>query len=135
VTPIPRALGWLPVALLVGVAGLHFALVRCCQLHPWLGGGFGMFSTVDERRLLAWRIDAGGEQPLELPYALEDAAERAEALPREARVRAVAEALAASLTGARAVRAEVWEMRFGPEMQREPQRLRAVRVEVAPGAP
>jgi hypothetical protein len=133
VTPLPRALRWLPVALLAGVAVMHFALVRCCSLHPWLGGGFGMFSTVDERRLLAFRIGAGGEQPLELPYELEDAAERAEALPREARVRAVAEALAAQQPGAQAVRVEVWEMRFGPEMERQPQRLRAVRVEVAPG--
>ena len=89
-----RALSWLPVALLVAVAAAHFGLVRCCALHPWLGGGFGMFSTVDERHFRALRIDAEGEQPVELPPELEDAAERAEALPSEARLRALAGALA-----------------------------------------
>jgi hypothetical protein len=91
-----------------------------------------MFSTVDERRLVAWRVGPQGEQPLELPHELEDAAERAEALPVERRLRAIAEALAAGLPGAEAVRVEVWETRFGPEMQRRPSRLRAERVEVAP---
>jgi len=118
--------------LLLGVAAMHFALVRCCQLHPWLGGGFGMFSTVDERRLLAWRIGPEGEGPLALPYELEDAAERAEALPGERRLRAIAAALAADLPGAQAVRVEVWETRFGPEMEREPHRLRAALVGVPP---
>lgn len=94
-----------------------------------------MFSTVDERRLLAFRIGPEGESPLEIPGELEDAAERVAALPAEWPLRAFAEALAAGAGEAQAVRVEVWEMRFGPEMEREPQRLRALRVEVTPKAP
>lgn len=107
-------------------------LVRCCELHPWLGGGFGMFSTVDERRLLAWRVGSGGESPLDIPDELEDAAERVTALPAEWPLRAFAEALAARDGASQAVRVEVWEMRFGPEMEREPHRLRALQVEGNP---
>ena len=89
-----------------------------------------MFSTVDERQLSAWRVGPDGEAPLELPEELEDAAERAEALPSEGRLRALAEALASRAAGG-GVRVEVWEMRFGPAMEREPRRLGAA--EVGPG--
>jgi hypothetical protein len=112
------------VALLLALAGLHFALVRCCSLHPWLGGGFGMFSTVDERQLRLFRVDAGGERPLEVPPELEDFAERVEALPIETWLRAFVGALAEDpeLAGA-ALRAEVWETRFDASMRPVPRRL------------
>jgi hypothetical protein len=133
-TPTRRALAWLPIALLAGVVGLHFALVACCSLNPWLGGGFGMFSTVDERRVLAVATERDAERPIELPEELEDAADRAAALPTGARLRAIAEALADDPPpGARAVRVEAWRMRFGPAFERRPQRLGAAEVEVAPG--
>jgi hypothetical protein len=122
-----RALAWAPVALLLALAGAHFALVRCCALHPWLGGGFGMFSTVDARHLQAWRQEDGAWAPVELPPDLEDAAERAEALPSRARLRSLARALARSGPGA-PVRVEVWETRFDAAMQPVPRRLRAEEV-------
>src|SRR4030095_13118057 len=90
-----RALSGLPVWLLLALAASRLALRRCCQLHPWLGGGFGMFSSVDERRLRASRTDAGGERELVLPPELDDAAERAEAFPVESWLRWIAETLAA----------------------------------------
>ena len=134
-SPLRRALPWLPLALLAGVAAEHFALVACCGLHPWLGGGFGMFSTVDERRLVAVAVGAHGEEPIELPAAFDDAADRAEALPTERRLRAIAEQLAADPPPvARAIRVEVWETRFGPRFDPRFERLGAVQVEVpAPG--
>jgi hypothetical protein len=122
------------VALLLALAALHFALVRCCALHPWLGGGFGMFSTVDERRLRLFRIDAGGERQLDVPPELEDAAERVEALPSEAWLRAFVGALAEDpeLAGA-ALRAEVWETRFDASMRPVPRRLAGVAVDADRG--
>ena len=39
---------WLPVALLLVVAGVQVALVKTEGLSPWKGGGFGMFSTTDD---------------------------------------------------------------------------------------
>ena len=45
---IPRAWAqWLPSLLLVSVALHQVFLVHHTQLSPWLGGGFGMFSTTD----------------------------------------------------------------------------------------
>jgi hypothetical protein len=114
------------------VAAAHFALRAAYDLHPWLGGGFGMFSTVDERRLFAWRVEAGGLRRLELPNDLDDAAERAEALPSEARLRAIADSLVAREPGGGAVRVEVWEARFGPSMAPELHRLRSVERSGAP---
>jgi hypothetical protein len=90
-----------------------------------------MFSTVDERRLLAWRVGPGGGRPLELPEELEDAADRAEALPSEARLRAVAQALGAAAPGEGALRVEVWETRFDTEMRPQARRLAAVEVDPA----
>jgi hypothetical protein len=103
------------------VAAEHFALVACCDLHPWLGGGFGMFSTVDERRLVAVAIGAQGEERIALPESQDDAADRAEALAAD------------PPPVARAVRVEVWETRFGPAFEPRFERLRAVQVEVRPG--
>jgi hypothetical protein len=121
-----RVPAWLPVALLLGVAANHFALARRCGLHPWLGGGFGMFSTVDTREVHAWRISAGGEERLALPRDLEEAARRAEALPSERRVADLARDLARSGPADAGVRVEVWETRFGSSMRPEPRRLRSV---------
>jgi hypothetical protein len=122
------------VALILALAALHFALVRCCSLHPWLGGGFGMFSTVDQRQLRLFRIDAGVERPLEVPPELEDAAERVEALPSEAWLRAFLGALAADpeLAGA-GLRAEVWETRFDASMRPVPRRLAGALVDADRG--
>jgi hypothetical protein len=120
--------------LLAAIAVEHFVLVACCHLHPWLGGGFGMFSTVDERRLVAIAVTPQGETRIALPSALDDAADRAEALPTGARLRAIAEDLATDPPpGVRAVRVEVWETRFGPTFEPRAERLAEARVEVAPG--
>jgi hypothetical protein len=119
-----RGLAWLPVALLLVVVAAHLALRRCCGLHPWLGGGFGMFSSVDERRLRAFRVDAAGEREIEIPRELEDAAERASALPAEPWLRWIAGALAADPAQAgAAVRVEVIEIRYDRSMRPAPRRL------------
>jgi hypothetical protein len=123
-----RVLPWLPLVLLLGIAASHFVLVRRCGLHPWLGGGFGMFSTVDTRRIQAWRVGPGGEERLDLPQTLGDAAKRAEALPTEGRLAALARDLLETSSGGSAIRVEVWETRFDPEMRPEATQLRSVMV-------
>jgi hypothetical protein len=106
------------------VAAGHVTLRRCCGLHPWLGGGFGMFSSVDARRLRAVRIDAAGEREIPLPPELQDAAERAEALPAETWLRWIAEVLAADPgLGGASVRVEVIETRYDASMRPTARRL------------
>lgn len=95
----------------------------------WLGGGFGMFSTVDARALRALRLSEVGAVPLALPPSLEDAAQRARMLPSEARLRDLARALAETADAAGAsIRVEVWERRFDAVMQPAPRLLRAVEI-------
>ena len=49
-------------ALLVLVASVHFYMGHTSPLNPWVGGGFGMFASVDKRDFRAVRAsaDAGG---------------------------------------------------------------------------
>jgi hypothetical protein len=88
-----------------------------------------MFSTVDERALRVTRVDARGAHPVEIPEALEDAAERVEALPSEAWLRAFLRALAEDpeLAGAE-LRAEVWETHYDASMRPVPRRLAGVQI-------
>lgn len=59
--PAQRWLPWVPVALLVLVAGAHLL-----WLHPvlgvskWKGGGLGVYCTVPERRVATW-VDLGDD--------------------------------------------------------------------------
>lgn len=89
-----------------------------------------MFSTVDDRSLRAWRLDPDGAQPLELPLALEDAADRARALPCAGRLRDLAAALTRHADAP--VRVEVWTQRFERDMQPRPLRLVALEVDGDP---
>jgi ferric-dicitrate binding protein FerR (iron transport regulator) len=82
-----------------------------------------MFSTVDARHLVAWRLTQEGWARVGLPDGLADAAERAEALPTAARLRRLAGDVARTEPGAPALRVEVWETRFGPGMRPAPRRL------------
>lgn len=49
-------------ALLVLIASVHFYMGHTSPLNPWVGGGFGMFASVDKRDFRAVRAaaDAGG---------------------------------------------------------------------------
>ncbi len=43
----PDRLRLLPPLCLIGVALVQLGLASAASLSPWLGGGFGMFSTTD----------------------------------------------------------------------------------------
>jgi hypothetical protein len=121
-------LSWLPIVLLLAIAANHFRLVRCCDLQAWLGGGFGMFSTVDNRSVAVWRVGPDGEERIALPRALDDAARRAGALPTESRLAELGRAVLVegALPG---VRVEVWETRYDASLNPEPKRLRSLTVD------
>lgn len=117
-----RWLRWLPSLLLVAVALHQIFLVRDAQLSPWLGGGFGMFSTSDvgpARHLHAFVLRPGIDREVSPPPRLEDAERRALALPSDSNLRALALELAGEPTPdhgrAEAVRIQVWRTRFDPE--------------------
>jgi len=84
----------LPPLLLCGVALLQIVLTRTAGITPWKGGGFGMFSTLDQ---VGYRgVDAVVEAPgrseeLTIPSSLEEAAARAAACPTDWLLRRLAE--------------------------------------------
>lgn len=67
-------------------------------MSPWLGGGFGMFSTLDgwsQRHLRGYVVRGGVRREVELPRELRGQVNHALALPDEPRLRRLAERFAA----------------------------------------
>jgi hypothetical protein len=114
-----RWLRYLAPALLVAVAGLQLWAVRATDLSPWLGGGFGMFSTTDSwgrRHLHAWAVSPGVRRELAVPPAGGPLARAALAQPTAARLRRLAAFLSAGVDAdVEAVEVQVWAPRFDPE--------------------
>jgi hypothetical protein len=83
--------------LLVLIALNQIYLARTHDLTPWKGGGFGMFSTVDEpnMRWLVCRVTANGrEVAVALPDAVRDDERRERAMPSHARLQKIARIVA-----------------------------------------
>jgi hypothetical protein len=97
-------------------------LVEREGLSAWCGGGFGMFSTSDgrgTRHLHAVALSPAFRTSLEVPEDLQEDAERALALPTEARLLALAAALAErmprDLEPPDTIRIDVFALRHDPE--------------------
>ena len=119
----------LPVVLLVVVAFHQLAATVYGDLSPWLGGGFGMFSTLDtpgNRVLSIHLLEPGIRRELLIPEALDDEAERALAFPTRRRLTNLATHLAESFRRptTEAVQLTVWRVRPTPEP------IRTVRVDI-----
>ena len=60
-----RLARWLPAALCLGLAVTQIALTQLAGLSPWLGGGFGMFASLDSpmnRGLTITGLDENGDR-------------------------------------------------------------------------
>jgi hypothetical protein len=119
-------------------------LVEREGLSAWCGGGFGMFSTTDgwgTRHLHAVALSPAFRSRLEVPEELEEEAERALALPTEARLLALARALAEraprDLEPPEAIRIDVFARLHDPEtLAPHGELLRSVELRLdAPSAP
>ncbi len=125
-------LGALPPLLLVLVASVQIVLVERADLSPWLGGGFGMFSTLDDRGhrhldiMAEWQ---GRMRGVIVPEELADRARRTLALPTRARLLRLARELAerSDLPPGYTLRLKVWRNGYDPEtLQPSSSLLRAV---------
>jgi hypothetical protein len=116
-------LPYLPSVLLFVTALCQFILASTVDLSPWLGGGFGMFSTTDDginRQVRVFMTQAGEkEQKREIPESLTDLAHRARVLPSPGRLQAFAHALAHAYWREgwqfSTLRVEVWRTTFDPQ--------------------
>lgn len=141
----PRAVPFgsrLPALLLVGVALSQLWLAHSQQLSPWCGGGFGMFSSTDawaRRHLHALELSPGALRELEVPASLREPLRQTLSLPSDARLRAFARELAATLppdADADALELTVYATRFDPRtLAPSGVPLRSVRVALRDRAP
>ena len=79
------------------VAGLHVYRVYRCDQTPWKGGGFGMFSTVDERTARYARlylVTPSGELPVRIPQAWQKRLTEIKAAPSQTALDGLAQRLA-----------------------------------------
>lgn len=85
---IRKTLYWAPIALLLLLLGNHVYLRYDANLSPWLGAGFGMFSTTDSvsaRQLVIYGFDSNGfGRELPVPDKLIDELKRTSGLPSTA---------------------------------------------------
>ncbi len=115
--------GLIPAFLLFGVAALQLALAQGAGLSPWLGGGFGMFSSLDRggaRHLHIFVLEPGIEREIfARGDVLVDREARVVALPSNARLHSYAQAVAESegIDWARAtgLRIQLWKTDFDPD--------------------
>ncbi len=128
-----------PAAVLCLVATVQIALAQIGDLSPWLGGGFGMFATIDsrsERHLTAVIETPGLRRPVRIPEELEDLALRTRVFPTEARLRHFGDRLLAyeeerlGMPGGR-LTLELWRTRRDPETL-APREVRSAEVVVVP---
>ena len=110
---------WLPPVLLLLVGSGQILLAKTQHLSPWLGGGFGMFASTEDRRhrhvhLIEER--PGVVRELAVPDALHDQLRRALAHPTDRRLRALAREVAArsAMRSDSVVRLELWQTRYEP---------------------
>ena len=118
---------YLPVVLLLVNAAHHFVLVRAYVLNPWLGAGFGMFSSTDggaSRHLHVFARTLDGEKELEIPDRLDDLEDRVRGLASPRRIRRLVRAMA-TLAGppSATVRIELWRTVYDAVTMRPESRL------------
>jgi hypothetical protein len=109
-----------PVVLLLFVAGVQIVLAFTHQLSPWLGGGFGMFATLDGRDWRHVHVTAerpGVEREVPVPASLYDFARRARAFPTDKRLGELAQrtATAAGVRAPATLHVVLWRTSFDRE--------------------
>jgi len=83
---VKKAILYLPTLLLVAIAINQLILANFFSLSPWLGGGYGMFSTTDvgsNRHIHIYAKSEGILKELIYPEALKDQVSRTKSFPTD----------------------------------------------------
>ena len=116
-------LHYLPIIIFVMISALHFYWVHQANLSPWLGGGYGMFSTTDygpSRYIKVYALQHEIiQEEIEIPPNLAMQARKMRGLPHDKNVLAFAMAIANYLEtnqhGYPVIRVEVWTSQYDVE--------------------
>ena len=115
-----------PIILFVVIAAHHYYWVHHAHLSPWLGGGYGMFSTTDygpTRYIRVYALqDNIIQEQIEIPERLTMLARKTRGLPDDNNVRSLAleieNYLNAHQHGYPLIRVEVWTSQYDTETLR-----------------
>lgn len=117
-------------ALLAVVAAGQIVLAQVADLTPWKGGGFGMFASLDHAPFRGIDIiveAADRSEAIQVSPSLEVVAARATALPADALLVKLAEAVAAREArhsrAVETVKLRVWRHEFDPITLRSTEHL------------
>jgi hypothetical protein len=118
---LPRWRVWLPAAVLFTIAWFQIGLAKRADLSPWKGGGFGMFSSLDLRRVRIVVQAPQGDEELDISPSQQSRAARARQFPSNSNLIELAKAVATREKrygrDATAVRIEVWRAEFNEYLE------------------
>ena len=120
---IKHTLSYLPILLFLLISGHHFYLVHKHQLSPWLGGGYGMFSTTDygpSRFIKVFTLNKKIiQEEIEVPEHLSQLSKQVRSLPNNTNIKNFAIKLENYLTinhhSAAFIRVEIWKTNYDSE--------------------
>jgi hypothetical protein len=115
-----------PIIIFAVIAAHHFYWVHHAHLSPWLGGGYGMFSTTDygpSRYIRVYALqDKIIQEEIEIPERLSMLARKTRGLPDNKNIRSLALAIENYLDdnqyGYSVIRIEVWSSQYDTETLR-----------------
>ena len=121
-----RLLHWLPVGLFILIAVHHFYQVHTAHLGPWLGGGYGMFSTTDygpSRYITVYGLRHSIiEEHIEIPRHLSELDKKVRGLPSDNNLLELAREIESYLAKQRhsfpELRITAWSSRYHPKTLR-----------------
>jgi len=90
---VNKAIFYLPTIVLVAIAINQLILANFFNLSPWLGGGYGMFSTTDvgsNRHIHIYAKSEGIKKELIYPRDLKDIVIRTKSFPTDTNLRRLA---------------------------------------------
>ena len=120
---IKQIFSYLPILFFFLIAGHHFYLVHNYHLSPWLGGGYGMFSTTDYGPSRFIKIfvlkDNIIQEEVEIPEHLSELSQQVRSLPNNKNIQKLAveleDYLAFNQHTFPVIRVEIWKTLYDSE--------------------
>ena len=112
-----KAILYLPTLLLVAIAVNQLILANFFNLSPWLGGGYGMFSTTDvgsNRHIHIYAKSEGIIKELIYPKELSDLALRTKSFPTDRNLIVLAQRISEieDDSALKSIEVQVWKSQY-----------------------
>jgi len=114
---VNKAIFYLPTIVLVAIAINQLILANFFNLSPWLGGGYGMFSTTDvgsNRHIHIYAKSEGIKKELIYPVDLKDQVLRTKSFPTDTNLRRLARRISEieDDSALKSIEVQVWKSQY-----------------------